>query len=385
MNFVHSVFYDSENKSFKTNVISDIFLNDEEPTNPTYTANVLAQAICLRHGDKRLFDVPEWFAVSNSDYCKKQWELFLKSRIGQYKRIYVAIMEEYNPLYNYNRIENIEDSTSGSDSLKKIGSEKNSDGGSDSENTRTDSTYTKNGSETTTNELSSSDTHSGTDSLKFKGDESESTTGTDTRIIGGSDVTNMTGGDIKTFGGNDSTAKNGTHSDVHSEKAFNTPDVFTETAKDVSEDVNVNETTTYGRTESSSFNNRKDTVEHTSTDKRTADLMNTHSFNERENLTTKNLTDTTSRNETSNISFNNRSDINAETVNKTTSYGKNTTLSFEDRVDTTTYGKKNVHTAKIEGNIGVTTSMAMMQKEIKGRMYTLLYQIVDEYVTMICL
>lgn len=384
MNFVHSVFYDSENKSFITNVISDIFLNDDEPTNTTYTADALAQAICLRHGDKRLFDVPEWFGFSESDYCKKQWELFLKSRLDQYKRIYIAIMEAYNPLYNYNRIENIEDTASGSDSLKKNGIEKTSDGGSDTEKSRTDSTIFKNGEETTTNELSNTDTHSGTDSLKFKGDESEATTGTDTTVVGGSDKVTMSGGDTRAFGGSDATTKNGTHTDTHSEKAFNTPEQFTEVAKDVGEDVNVSETTYFGKTETTTYNDRKDVTEHDSTSTRTADLTNTRSFNERENLTTKNLTDTTIRKETNSLSFIDRSDVSAETLEKTNTYGKNNTLSFEDRVDTTTYGKKNVHTAKIEGNIGVTTSMTMMKEEIAGRMYTLLYEIVDEYATMIC-
>lgn len=73
------------------------------------------------------------------------------------------------------------------------------------------------------------------------------------------------------------------------------------------------------------------------------------------------------------LSFSNRKDTNSQTFNNRSDARQKT---FNNRQDITT--------SHIHGNIGVTTSMQMLNQELDGRMRNLADMVIDEFVNLYC-
>ena len=82
--------------------------------------------------------------------------------------------------------------------------------------------------------------------------------------------------------------------------------------------------------------------------------------------------------------FENRKDSRSVSDNDTETINTNDITSYNDRSDVTSFGKTTAHDAYIHGNIGVTTSMTMINEELNGRKFDLLNEIVDMFAVRVC-
>ena len=116
---------------YNEDILDTLHLDADNPTDITYTRLDITSAFVLRHGDKRLIELPEWVKVRYTEsptemqkyqyWCSQHWKIFSNNMIHQLQCMYKAIMTEYNPLENYDRHELFTDTDSGSDTLEYKG------------------------------------------------------------------------------------------------------------------------------------------------------------------------------------------------------------------------------------------------------------------------
>ena len=110
-----------------------------------------------------------------------------KKEVPTWNRIYTASMMEYNPIENYDRIEESTDTTEAT--RKHTGTDTTTNTGTDTTtNTGTDTT-TNTGTDTTTNSGTDTVTNSGKDTTQLSGQDSSATTGSHTTTNSGTDTT----------------------------------------------------------------------------------------------------------------------------------------------------------------------------------------------------
>lgn len=399
---MYEIYSKQDNEGFgniyNTDAITDnLHLNSKDTSEITYTKAQIVHTILTRHGDKRIIDMPMWVSIRlmNDRYTmtewekynwwlQEMWEVFIKNMNDQFRRMYTAIMEEYNPIENYNRIETWTDTDSGENTLTYNGSVSVEKGGTVS-NTRTSTdemTFT--GKEKVSDTDVASKTNTGTEGTAFSGKEKTTDSGTETKQTTSNDVVEYSGQESEINSGSDVSTKNGTHTDTHSEKAFNNTDTFTATTKDVGEDSNIQESINRDSTTTKNFTNRSDTTNHTGTDSNTLSHSSEKSFENREDLTTFNLTENADSTKESEKSFVDRKDSRSVSDNGTETIDTTDLTTYNGRNDVTRFGKSTTHEARIHGNIGVTTSMTMIQEELQGRKYELLTNIVDMFASRVC-
>ncbi len=383
---------------FNTNAITDnLYLNPNDTSEVTYTKEQIVQTLMNRHGDKRIIDIPMWVSVrlTSSKYVMSEWEkynwwlqemwdIFIKNMNSQFSRMYLAIIEDYNPIENYNRIETWTDSDSGENTLTYNGSVSVEKGGTVSNTRTTTDELSITGKEKVSDTDVASKTNTGTQGTAFTGKEKTADSGTETKQSTTSDVVEYSGQESEINSGSDVSTKNGTHTDTHSEKAFNNTDTFTATTKDVGEDSNIQESLNRDSTSTKTYTDRLDTTNHTGTDSNTLTHSSEKSFENREDVTTFNLTENADTTRESEKSFVDRKDSRSVSDNGMETIDTTDLTTYNGRNDVTRFGKSTTHEARIHGNIGVTTSMTMIQEELQGRKYELLAEIVDMFAMRVC-
>lgn len=389
---------DGTGNIYNTDAIPDnLYLNPADVREITFSKEQIVQTILTRHGDKRIIDIPLWVssrltnennAMTDLDkykwWLREVWEIFIMNMNKQFSRMYTAITKEYDPVENYSRIEVITDKESGENTLSYNGSVSTGKSGTVS-NTRTSTDeMSYSGKEKVSDTDVASKTNTGTQGTAFSGKEKTSDSGTETKENTFSDTVSYSGQESEAISGNDVTTKNGTHTDTHSEKAFNDSGTFTETTKDVGVDANIQESLTKDTTTTKTFTNRADTTNHSGTDSNTSSHTGEKSFENREDVTTYNLAENMDSTKETEKSFVDRKDSRSVSDNDTETINTNDITSYNDRNDVTSFGKTTAHDAYIHGNIGVTTSMTMINEELNGRKFDLLNEIVDMFAVRVC-
>ena len=243
----------------------------------------------------------------------------------RWNALYETITAEYNPIENYNMIEN----------------------------ETIDRDVSNSGSDTRTDNLTETLTKTGSEAITDSGTETLAKTGTDTNVRTGSEQLTKAGSEKLQEGGTTQTdpsdltktttgtASGNTTTTEHEVAAFNS-NIYQDSSKDTTQQATnltetstlSNETITHGKTETQSFTNRTDTT-----------------------------------------SYNNLQDQETHNTSDTTTFGKVETQTFTNRADTTqntgtqTIQKTDSETEDVErslnrsGNIGVTTTQQMLQQE----------------------
>ena len=389
---------DGTGNIFNTDAIPDnIYLNPADVSEITFSKEQIVQTILTRHGDKRIIDMPLWVSsrltsennvMSDLEkykwWLREVWEIFIMNMNSQFSRMYSAITKEYDPVENYSRIEVITDKESGENTLSYNGSVSVEKGGTVSNTRNSTDEMTYSGTEKVGDTDVASKTNTGTQGTAFSGKEKTSDSGTETKENTFSDSVSYSGQESEAISGNDVTTKNGTHTDTHSEKAFNDSGTFTETSKDVGVDSNIQESLARDTTTTKTFTNRADTTNHSGTESNTASHSGEKSFENREDVTTYNLSENVDSTKESVKSFENRKDSRNVSDSDMETIDTNDVTTFNNRNDVTSFGKTTAHDAYIHGNIGVTTSMTMINEELNGRKFNLLNEIVDMFAARVC-
>lgn len=389
---------DGTGNIFNTDAIPDnIYLNPADVSEITFSKEQIVQTILTRHGDKHIIDMPLWVSsrltsennvMSDLEkykwWLREVWEIFIMNMNSQFSRMYSAITKEYDPVENYSRIEVITDKESGENTLSYNGSVSVEKGGTVSNTRNSTDEMTYSGTEKVGDTDVASKTNTGTQGTAFSGKEKTSDSGTETKENTFSDSVSYSGQESEAISGNDVTTKNGTHTDTHSEKAFNDSGTFTETSKDVGVDSNIQESLARDTTTTKTFTNRADTTNHSGTESNTASHSGEKSFENREDVTTYNLSENVDSTKESVKSFENRKDSRNVSDSDMETIDTNDVTTFNNRNDVTSFGKTTAHDAYIHGNIGVTTSMTMINEELNGRKFNLLNEIVDMFAARVC-
>ena len=389
---------DGTGNIFNTDAIPDnIYLNPADVSEITFSKEQIVQTILTRHGDKRIIDMPLWVSsrltsennvMSDLEkykwWLREVWEIFIMNMNSQFSRMYSAITKEYDPVENYSRIEVITDKESGENTLSYNGSVSVEKGGTVSNTRNSTDEMTYSGTEKVGDTDVASKTNTGTQGTAFSGKEKTSDSGTETKENTFSDSVSYSGQESEAISGNDVTTKNGTHTDTHSEKAFNDSGTFTETSKDVGVDSNIQESLARDTTTTKTFTNRADTTNHSGTESNTTSHSGEKSFENREDVTTYNLSENVDSTKESVKSFENRKDSRNVSDSDMETIDTNDVTTFNNRNDVTSFGKTTAHDAYIHGNIGVTTSMTMINEELNGRKFNLLNEIVDMFAVRVC-
>ena len=118
-----------------------------------------------------LMEVAELEVIyTNPSFMKFAIENWSKKELYTWERIYAASTAEYNPIENYNRMEESTDTTEGT--RKHTGTDTTTNTGTD--------TTTNTGTDTTTNTGTDTTTNSGTDTVTNSGKDTTQASGTDT-------------------------------------------------------------------------------------------------------------------------------------------------------------------------------------------------------------
>lgn len=237
--------------------------------------------------------------ITTKNNIIRSFAINLKTKARMYEKLFEVIAADYNPLWNV-------DAT--------IGTVRQSD-------------------------------HTGTDIMTHTGTDTSVASGSDKSTLGGTDTSSLSGRDIDTLSGSDTTAEDVTDTHV---KTGN------ETLAATGDDVNTKKVATYD-SEGNFLNSEQDTLSHGKTD--------THSYN--------NVTDTHSLDSDKTLTYGKTDTMQYGKVD-TMRYGKTDTMQYgrTDRItkNTTDGETKDLHDKDVElvmrsGNIGVTSSMDLVEQQ----------------------
>lgn len=321
--------------------------------NRILSSGVITKNDLIDHITIECFELP--LIYTDIDLMKLKIKLWAKKNKENWYRCYQALYEEYNPLHNYNRMEEITDNTSeemtGTGENTTTFNSNVSDTRNISRDTDTDTTLTHNTTETTT--------HGHKVVFDEDIDNSKSDTVTDTTTHGHTVVTSE--------GTSGSETESGTETTIHSNTAYDAG--LTATAKD---ELTKNLTKTNSQdTDGSEKHSGIDSVKSVGThsDNTDIDKIETHSGNDTVKMTG---TDKTAVEETETVSDSNMR--------------RNTGTDKVDTEQETEMSRDYNHSAHLWGNIGVTTSQSMLTDEIEVRnKYNLMDIICDSFKREFCL
>jgi hypothetical protein len=280
-----------------------------------------------KYGDRRY---PALFGGSATIYdvaesYHETYKLYLLNRWRNINRMYQTLFDyNYNPIENYNRTE--EENIVGEDS--KTYGHTVTDTGTDT------TTYGKSNSITESNEidygkidtLSGSDTTTNTETISNDTDKTDAHTGTETRLKTGSEK-------------------------VENEKAgFNSPNTYTKDSKSTTTYDNIQDRTTFN---------------------------DTHTIHE-ENDISRNGTEEIEYGKVDTISGSDSTSIEREeTLSGSDSISRNNTSRHSGSDSGTNESDRTLHAF---GNVGVTTSQAMILEELEVRKISLAEMLIDNFI-----
>ena len=239
---------------------------------------------------------------------------------GTFERWAETVLLEYNPIENYDRMEEWDDDNTGDQTTVRSGDQTNVKSGNE--------TYAKAGNEISEKLGSEKNVKSGTETHVGSGNETNAIAGSETDQAGGG-TTNLN--EVSAFdAGNTLTA--------HDKQTFGTTQSNTKTFTD--------------RVDTHTLNNLQDKLTY-------GDVTDTQSFTDRKDK----------------LSFNDR--VDTSTYNNVQDK-----LTFNNVQDKRTDNLNLHHEGRVHGNIGVTTSQQMMESEMNLRLKWNLYnQITDLFLT----
>lgn len=284
--------------------------------------------ILQKYGERKYSLLTGSFAATKEDANREfqnDFYMWVNNRAHNIDRMYQALFDyDYSPIENVDRYET--ENTSVDDDITY------------------GKTLTNSGTDRTN--YGKTLTESGTDTTAFG--KTLTNSGTDTTTYG--KIETNTGQDSVTNGGNEINEKEGAHTVTNENAGFNSPNSYTPHDKMTEGWNNYAETTTFGKTETTSFG------------KRTADsgsdaLQHGH-------VETEGGSDSVTYGK-----------VDTEGGSDSTTYGKTETESGEDQRDITTGRTLHVH-----GNIGVTTNNQLIEQELEMRMKSLAEMLLDNFI-----
>lgn len=304
--------------SYYDNVPEDLFDYLELPEG--LEKEVLIDDLVYRAGDFELLHIDPPFTRYAIGAFSKKWQ-------RTWQKWYDALQLEYNPLHNYDRTEEGEDTHTGTQSLKDTGTQGIS--------------------------------NTGTQTIANTGTQKTDNTGTQTIANTGTQNTDNTSeiefGGVKDILNNQTTTETGTKNTT----TTNTVSAFNESGwsnHDKSDTVESPSLITTVQGSSRETNSGSDTT-----------TGNT--------LLTNNLTDT----RTDNLSETRTDNLNQQ---RTDALNQNRTDNLShDRTD----NLKDTHTFRAYGNVGVTTSQQMLQAELDIDKWNIYEQIADMFISEFCI
>lgn len=183
-----------------------------------YDKETFINSLLLEHGEKCVMYSDPDFMYAAIGVWGKKWELELT-------KIYEALTAKYDPIYNYDRFEEIEDGRTKDYTSKVSGSRKATDRADYSDNTTHNETdnRTSNGTETATTNGSNEHTVSADNSSAYQADSKD--------LINNSDHTNTNNTDNQTINASNNRHVQGTTQDLNETSGSDTTDKENETNK----------------------------------------------------------------------------------------------------------------------------------------------------------
>ena len=290
-------------------------------------ANAL-RYILSRYGERKYAILTGAAAATKEDANRElqaDFSMWLANRSHNIDRMYQALFDyDYSPIENVDRYEtentSVDDDVTYGKTLANSGTDRTNYG----------KTLTESGSDTTA--FGKTLTNSGTDTTTY-----------------GKIETN-TGQDSITDGGHDIFEKEGSHVVANEAAGFNSPNSYTPKDRMTEGWTNYEETTNFGKTETTSFGKRtansgSDAVQHG-------------------HIETEGGSDSVTYGK-----------IDTEGGSDSITYGKTETESGQDQRDITTGRTLHVH-----GNIGVTTNNQLIEQELEMRMKSLAEMLLDNFI-----
>lgn len=314
----------------------DLFRYMELPTG--IDTSILIDTILLRGGDfEVMYPEPSFLEFSIGAWSRK-WS-------PTFNRWVSALSIEYNPLENYDRNEEWEDTNTGTQTVNDTGTQTTTNTGTE--------TTTNTGTETTTNTGTETTTNTGTQTTTNTGTETTTNTGTQTSVASGSEATVKTGSEKEQADGG-STTENQTSaydSSTYSPKdksIFDTDQSNERTYNDVTDTHTLNDLT----------NERTDDLTAERTDDLTAERTDNLTAERTDNLTAE-RTDNLTAERTDNLTAERTDDLQSQRTDDLTAH----------------------HEGRVHGNIGVTTSQQMLTAELDLGYWNIYNKITDLFLT----
>ena len=273
-------------------------------------------------------DVDE--AINTFHYMYQQW---MSDKRNAFTKLYQALISKYNPIWNVDGVTGtvIEDTHTGTDTNAKTGTDTSNLSGND--------TTASSGSDINTLSGRDVDTLSGTDSNEHTGTIADAHTGT---ITNAKNVTK----DETTKTGNETIGTSGTDTDTKAVTTFDDDITWHNSEKN---------SKGYGKTDTHTYNNLKDS--HLYTD------SNTETHNDTDTRTHNN-TDATTYGKVDTMSYG-KIDTLQHGKTDTTTYGKQDQMTYNSQnVETKNLSDKHVELQIRQGNIGVTKTQELIEAQI---------------------
>lgn len=295
--------------------------------------------------------------LQNPAHLAEQIGIWGEQQQDNFAMLWAAFTATYNPIHNYDRTE--EETETPNITIEDSGSLNMARSGEDG--------YKQNGTDKIVRSGSDTNTASGTDSLNRSGSDTNTASGTDSLNRSGTDTSTLSGSDTSAKGGTDTVTASGTDTVAHSgtdkltkdNRAYNSGTLIT-TGEDVST-RDLSDSTTYGK---------KDIITH--------EADEVYMYGKKDSRETSGEESTTYGRKDSRQTSGEESTTYGRKDSRETSEEESTTYG---RGNTITYGRKDDHTShntrtetgerrrnvRAFGNIGVTTSVRMLQQELAMR------------------
>ena len=330
----------------------DLFRYMDLPTG--IDTSILIDTILLRGGEfEVIYPEPSFLEFSIGAWSRK-WS-------PTFDRWVSALSIEYNPLENYDRNEEWEDTNTGTQTVDNTGTQTTTNTGTQTVDDTGTQTTTNTGTQTVDDTGTQTTTNTGTQTTTNTGTQTTSNTGTQTSVASGSESTVKSGSEKEQADGG-STTENQTSaydSSTYSPKdktIFDTDQSNERTYNDVTDTHTLNDLT----------NERTDDLSAERTDDLKAERTDDLTAERTDDLQSKRTDDLTAE-RTDDLQSKRTDDLTAERTDD---------LQSKRTDDLTTH-----HEGRVHGNIGVTTSQQMLTAELDLGYWNIYNKITDLFLT----
>ena len=329
--------------------------------------DIAVNEILMRSGE---FEV----LYSNLEFNKYQIGKWGEKHYRTFEKWIRALNIEYEPLENYDRMEEWTDTNTGTQTTDSTGTQ----------------TVENTGTQTTTNTGTQTTTNTGTQTTTDTGTQTTTNTGTQTTTDTGTQTTTNTGTQTEVGSGSETNVKSGSDTNVKSGSEKDEADNGNTTETQVA----AYDSATYANKEKTIFDTDQ-TNEHTYqdvTDTRTYnDVTDTHTLNDLTNERTDDLTqertDDLTQERTDDLTQERTDDLTQERTDDLTAERTDdlTAERTDDLTNKRTDDLTGHHVGRTHGNIGVTTSMQLLRDELEVQRFNIYENIADLFIDEFCI